>query len=923
MEKRFGVDQVCSLGTYTTLQIKAALSDLCRLEGVPIQEVKRITAKFGEEGEKTMDDFLKTVSGNEELRNFVMKHSDIINDVFVVLGSPKASSIHACGTVILPDEKTMYGWIPVRKQKDMVVSEWEGGEMESAGFLKEDVLGIAQLDKFRDTIDLIEEHSGKRIDLYKDIPLDDPTVYEAMGRGFLGNIFHFGARGLSSYTVQMKPQSIDELSACAALYRPSCIENNFHNEYLLRRSGEKEVEYPIGAEEVLKDTYGLMILQESVMLLCQKLGDFSLQEADDVRKAMGHKKIEILSKFEEKFVKGYQKSFNVSEEYAKSLWGQMVEFAKYGFNKCISGREKLHRNPNRKDKDGFTPTIAEMYKICNNVNYAKETGHKSLHFKYKYRGYGCVWFLDEDKRIRKAPIKNIYFSGNRQTYKITLENGKTISSTDNHAFPTDRGKTLLKDLKIGDSLYCSAGYEKSDSAFRYTIDTGVPGTKYEYSLNSEKGKMGFQTNPDSVYMKNKKHRFLKSNICMTCGKVHSRIEMHHIDGDHGNANEDNLIFLCPSCHKKAHYAMGRLAQGDKGLLSETSKIISIEKDMVEDVYDIEVDHPLHNFLTASGVITCNSHSVAYSINGYNSMWLKVHYPIEFWAVTFSRAKMEEFPFYLNEIKNSGSITVKPVNINKSQISIIADPSTNSMYWALNSVDQVGEKAQAQLIEERDMCGEYFSLDEFIDRQVGTGSAVNKSVVENLIYSGAFDEIENISSIQERGRLLQRFREIRKVKIDPTKDEYNLACVKGKENTDWWWNLQQKKKSGFAYFDYKTLMAQYLTPKVGKEWTFITGDQIRDWPEKKSGYKVSVGGYVIEMQERKSKKGPFCNLVLECNYEFIKVLVFPELFEDYQDFLRDCKESILLLNGNIVYNKFHNAFVLQTSQSTEFVKVGRI
>lgn len=651
MEKRFGIDQVCSLGTYTTLQIKAALSDLCRLEGVPIQEVKRITAKFGEEGEKTMDDFLKTVNGNEELRNFVMKHSDIINDVFVVLGSPKASSIHACGTVILPDEKTMYGWIPARKQKDMIVSEWEGGEMESAGFLKEDILGIAQLDKFHDMLNLIEEHTGKRIDLYEDIPLDDPTVYKAIGDGFLGDVFHLGSRGLSSYVVQMKPVDMQELGVCVSLYRPSCIENNFHNEYLLRRSGEREVSYPIGTEEILKDTRGLMVYQESVMFICQQLGGFSLQEADDVRKAMGHKKIEILSKFEEKFVKGYQKSFNVSEEYSKSLWGQMVEFAKYGFNRA--------------------------------------------------------------------------------------------------------------------------------------------------------------------------------------------------------------------------------------------------------------------------------HAIAYAINGYNCMWLKVHYPIEFWAVTFSRAKMEEFPFYLNEIKNSGSITVKPVNINKSQVSIIADPSTNSMYWALNSVDQVGEKAQAQLIEERDMCGEYFSLDEFIDRQVGTGSAVNKSVVENLIYSGAFDEIENISSIQERGRLLQRFREIRKVKIDPTKDEYNLACVKGKENTDWWWNLQQKKKSGFAYFDYKTLMAQYLTPKVGKEWTFITGDQIRDWPEKKSGYKVSVGGYVIEMQERKSKKGPFCNLVLECNYEFIKVLVFPELFEDYQDFLRDCKDSILLLNGNIIYNKFHNAFVLQTSQSTEFVKVGRI
>lgn len=651
MENRFGATQVCSLGTYTTLQIKAALSDLCRLEGVPIQEVRHITAKFGEEKEKSMEDFLKTVSGSEELRKFVIKYSDVVNDVFIVLGAPKAASIHACGTVILPDEKTQYEWIPVRKQKDMIISEWEGGEMESAGFLKEDILGIAQLDKFRDIIDLIEEHTGKRLDLYKDIPLDDPKVYEAMGNGFLGNIFHFGAKGLSSYTVQVKPKSIDELSLCAALYRPGCIENNFHNEYILRRSGEREVEYPIGADGILKETQGLAIFQENIMFMCQHLGGFSLQEADDVRKAMGHKKAEILNKFETKFVNGYKERFAVTEEYAKNLWGQMIEFAKYGFNK--------------------------------------------------------------------------------------------------------------------------------------------------------------------------------------------------------------------------------------------------------------------------------SHAVAYSINGYNSMWLKVHYPIEFWSVTFSRAKMDEFPFYLNEIKNSGDIEIKPVNINKSQINIVADPSTNSMYWAINSVDQVGEKAQAQLIEERNLCGEYFSLEEFIDRQMGTGSAINKSVVENLIYSGAFDEVEQLTSIQERGRLLKQFREIRKVKVDPKKDEYTLACKKGKQDTDWWWRLQQKKKSGFAYFDYDILVEQYLRKNIGKEWTFVTGDQIRDWSERNSGYKVCVGGYVIEMQERKSKKGNFCNLVLECNYEFIKVLVFPELFEEYQDFLRDCKDSLLLLNGNIIYNKFHDTFVLQTSQSTEFVKVSNI
>lgn len=648
MEQRFGVEQVCSLGTYTTFQLKAALTDLCRLEGIPVPLVKRITAKFGEEKEKSMEDFFKTVCGNEELRNFVTTRTEVVNDMMLILGQPKAASIHACGTVIFPDEKTSYLWTPVRQQKGLVVTEWEGSEIEEAGFLKEDILGIEQMDKLRDILDLIEQNHGKRIDLYKDITLDDPEVYHAMGNGFLGDVFHLGSRGLSSYVVQMKPTSFDEIVSCIALYRPGCIENNFHNEFLLRRSGEREVEYPIGAEEILKETRGLMVFQESTLLMCQKLAGFSAESSDDVRKAMGHKKMDLLQKFGKEFVEGYVKNYGVETSYAEKIWSQMLEFAKYNFNK--------------------------------------------------------------------------------------------------------------------------------------------------------------------------------------------------------------------------------------------------------------------------------SHAVAYSINGYNCVWLKVHYPIEFWSVAFSRADKDKIPFYLNEIKNSGSIEVRPVDINKSTINIISDIKTNSMYWAFNSVIQVGEKAQEQLLLERTENGEYFSMEEFLDRQVVKGSSINKSVVENLIYSGAFDSVENITDIRLRGNLLKKYRELKKVKVDKEKDEFTLAEAKGKTITEWWWQLQQKDKSNLAFFDYETLVETYLRSSIGEHVPFISGETIRDW-NGDSGELCAIGGYVLEIQERKSKKGAFCNLVLESNYEFIKVLIYPELFEDYAEYLRDSVGKILLLNGNLVYNKFHDTFVIQTYQGTDFVKMG--
>lgn len=647
MEQRFGQSQVCSVGTYTTLQLKAAITDLCRQEGVDIPTVRRFTSKLGLEKEKTADDFWKTVCASEELRNFVKKYSDMFNDMLLILGQPKAASIHACAMMIFPDNKTMYEWAPVRKQKDMIVSEWEGGELDAAGFLKEDVLGIEQLDKFTDILNLVEEHHGKRIDLYKDIPLDDKKVFSYFQKGFLGDVFHFGAKGLSSYCVQMGPSSIDELSDCAALYRPGTIENNFHNEYLLRRSGEREVEYHIGTEEILGQTYGLFVYQEQVMALMHELAGMDLVTCDTARKAMGKKKIDVIKSLETKFIEGYCSRHGVTPEYAKDFWDEIVKASSYLFNK--------------------------------------------------------------------------------------------------------------------------------------------------------------------------------------------------------------------------------------------------------------------------------SHSVAYSINGYNCEWLKVHYPIEFWSVAFSRGSMDDFPYYINEIRNSGDIEIRPVDINKSEINIISDPTTNSMYWALNSVDQVGEKAQAQLISERKENGPYFSFEEFLDRHLFKGSAVNKSVIENLIYSGAFDKLNQSdgSPFLQRETLLQQYRKNQKVKIDPTKDDYTIAHEKGKTSLEWWWQLQQKKKSGFGFFDYKTLVKTYLSPNIGKDVNFISAEDLKKW-KATSDNQVAMGGYVLEIQERKSKKGPFCNLVLESNYEFIKVLVYPELFEDYGEFLRGCEGNLLLLNGFILYNKFHDEYVLQTSNYTEFI-----
>lgn len=789
MEERFGKEQVCSLGTYTTLQLKEAISDMARADGIPVQLYRWFTACIGDDKEKTIEEFFKTVCGKEDLKKFVKEHTETFNDMLVVLGSPKSQSVHACGTVVLPDGKTSYEWMPVHTQKGLVVTDWEGSEVEEAGFLKEDVLGIIQLDKFEEMLRLIKENHGIDIDIYS-LPLDDKQVFEYAGKGWLGDVFQLGSAGLSGYCVKMKPENINELSACVALYRPGPMENNFHNEYILRKNGEKDwtEEMPIGGEEVVKKDFGLLVYQESIMLLAQKLAGFDSETTDLLRKCLGKKDLKKIKLYKDKFITNYTKNFaskGVTKEYAENLWNQMEEFAKYSFNKCLTGDEKIYPNE---------LTIKELY----------EKGVEDI----------SAITMDKYGSFTPTKVKEIRYAGKRFIYEIRTSDGAVVRCSANHKFPTPEGCKYAFLLRKGGILYS------------------------------------------------------------------------HKEGVRVNV-----------------------------------EIVSVDIVDVQPTYDVEIDHPEHNFVTGEGIVTCNSHSVCYGMTAYICLWLKVHYPIEYWSATFSFAKDEKIPYYVNEIQQSGEIKIHPVDINKSDINIVSDYRTNSMYWAFNAVKQCGERAQEYISEEKKKNGPFFSLEEFIDRCVIKGSPVNKSVIENLIFAGAFDELENIQEPKDRLALIEMYRENKRVKILEDKDLLtNIMKVRKvrKERNNWWWLLQQKRTSGFAFFDYYDLVNEYHMPKLDDETEFQDVSQIKFWDiNSKKTRRAVIGGYVIEIIERKSKKGIFATIVLESNYEFINVTIFPELFEEYGEFLRGSKKNILLVNGVIVWDKFRGEYILQANVNSLF------
>ena len=926
MEERFGETQVCSVGTYTTLQIKQAINDVGKIYGASVPTLRRISKMI--EDVKTEEDFLRLACRKEEIAQFVNEYPEMMNVVFLLLGQQKAASIHACAMMIFPKEKTMYEWCPVRKVDNFVVSEWEGGEMDEAGFLKEDILGIEQLDKFTDILVLIEKNTGKKINLYTDIEYNDPEVYRYFANGWLSDIFQFSAKGLSSYTQKMKPKNMDDVIAALSLFRPGPMENGFHMDYIALKNGEKEPEYPIGAEEILKDTYSTWTYQEQIIKAVQTLAGFTEEEADGTRAAIAKKKKDKVEKIHPKFVDGYVNKFKdkgVTKEYAEALWEQMKKFGLYAFNRCISGSCNLLRNACTKSKR--QPTIEEMYLIRNDLSFAKANNWLPLRGKYMRLGYGECLTMCEDGRIRTRKIKDIRFAGVRQTYKITLEDGRYISVTDNHKFPTQRGKVMCKDLIVGeDSLFVQLPYKKTDSQrYNFTDFRGKNWSKgHPECLNSRKGHIGFvKTNGESAKFESFREQNGGFGICKICGKE-CRLEIHHVDGNRRNNENENLISICASCHKKIHYReFNRTRRGEKGYPSKLMRIVSIQSDKVENVYDVEVDDPNHNFCTDQGIVTCNSHAAAYAINAYNSLWLKVHYPLEFWSVALSRASKDDFPRYINEMNQTEGIEIKPVNINKSDIGIVGDKKSNSVYWALNATQQVGEKAQEQIIKERNVNGEYFSLEEFVDRHSFKGSSVNKSTVENLIYSGAFDEMDetrefsNIFSAREY--MLGKYREKNRIKIDNEKDEYSVAFNKNKIDKDWWWLLQQKNKSGFAFFDYEGLVREYLKPKI-RNGVFYNVEDLQNYDG--STYEmVMVGGYVLEVEEREEKKGRFANLLLESNYKFLRVVIFPDDYEENAEFFQSTKKNLLLLSGKANFDKFKEEYVLQVNSNSKFIKLG--
>ena len=433
IEEKYGQNHVCSVGTYTTLQLKAALKDIARTYGVPAHTMdylsKKIQLTTGQtEDDKWEDIFMNGVK-NKTVRDFIRHNSGIINDIRLCITQPRSSSIHACAMIIFPKKKDIFSWIPVRKEGDELVSEWGGKELEKAGFLKMDILGIRQLDKFRSVINLVKDNIGDDINIYN-IPLNEEGVYEVFQKGLTEDSFQFGSAGLKGYCRDVFPTNIHDLIAINALFRPGPMLNGMHLSYVKLKNGIKEPEYDFGLREVTDKTYGIYIYQEQIIKASQVLGGFSLVEADDVRRAMGKKIQSLIDKYGERFVKGaIERGCEVEE--AEKIWSKMEKFASYSFNASHSAAYAItgyismwmkYHYPlafwitalEFADKGDILRYISEINKMDDVISIAPpDINNSGERFKADFEKNKIYWSLTNIKNVGPVSINAIFEDRNK------------------------------------------------------------------------------------------------------------------------------------------------------------------------------------------------------------------------------------------------------------------------------------------------------------------------------------------------------------------------------------------------------------------------------------------------------------------------------------------------------------------------------
>lgn len=334
VRQKYGEQNVAQIITFGTMAAKAALKDVGRALDMPYGEVDRLAKLVPNQLNITLDDALKGSSPLAAQRDKDERVKELIEVALRLEGLARHASTHAAGVVISP--RPLMEIVPLyRSSRDEITTQYDMNALERIGLLKMDFLGLTTLTVLDDAVALIKQNRGAEIKL-SELPLDDADTYAIFARADVSGIFQFESHGMREILRRYQPTRLEDLTALNALYRPGPIQGGMIDDFIARKHGKKKVIYDLPElEEILSETYGVILYQEQVMQIANRLAGFSLGEADILRRAMGKKKREEMAAQREKFLAG-SAARKVPAKKAEKIFDLMAEFAGYGFNKSHS-----------------------------------------------------------------------------------------------------------------------------------------------------------------------------------------------------------------------------------------------------------------------------------------------------------------------------------------------------------------------------------------------------------------------------------------------------------------------------------------------------------------------------------------------------------------------------------------------------------
>lgn len=487
--EKYGKERVAHIITYGTMATKSAIKDVARVQKLPLSESNRL-AKLVPDKIPDMKKFkLKdAIDYVPELREAASSSDPVMRDTLkyaqMLEGNVRNTGVHACGVII--GKYDISDVVPVSTAKDkdtgeeMLVTQYEGSVIEDTGLIKMDFLGLKTLSILKEALENIKQTTGKEIDIDK-IDLEDTKTYELYSKGKTTGTFQFESAGMQKYLKELQPSKFEDLIAMNALYRPGPMD--YIPSFIARKNGSEPISYDIPImERYLKDTYGITVYQEQVMLLSRLLANFTRGQSDELRKAMGKKLIEKMNHLKVKFIDG-GKANGHKEDVLLKIWADWEKFASYAFNKshatCYSWiayqTAYLKANyPSEYMAAVLSRNISNIVEITKFMDECKAMGMQVLgpdvnesHLKFGVNANGDVRFgMGAIKGVGESAVLNIIEERKNGPFKSVFDfvervnlsscNKKTIESLalagafDN--FPEVRREQFVADAGKGETF---------------------------------------------------------------------------------------------------------------------------------------------------------------------------------------------------------------------------------------------------------------------------------------------------------------------------------------------------------------------------------------------------------------------------------------------------------------------------------------